>query len=111
MKVDPEPPGNSTDIANLTSYLRRIADRTGLRSKMPPSEAQSWASRNRGRAIAARRGGENSVDVFFGSDGKSMGCVSVGSVGFFGKRCSGALLEPRAPDRDPWPKWAKAICG
>ena len=34
----------------------------------------------------------NSVDVCFGSDGKSMECILVGSVGFFGKRCSEALL-------------------
>jgi hypothetical protein len=41
MKVDPEPPPDSTDIANLTSYLRQIADELDYEAKCPPcSEAE-----------------------------------------------------------------------
>ena len=35
MKVDPEPPPDSTDIANLTSYLRQIADELDYEAKCP----------------------------------------------------------------------------
>jgi hypothetical protein len=41
MKVDPEPPPDSTDIANLTSYLRQIADELDYEAKCSPcSEAE-----------------------------------------------------------------------